>query len=296
MHRPVAILFAAEFAVRASPPSPDAVQAPSEAPKEWVYAGKPLVVAPGCRPDDLGALGLTCTADEPCPILLELAAVETVGARILAIGNLHTTSITLESVLLASEDGGRTWTEAHARLPATAFDQIQFIDFENGWISGQAITTLPRDPFFLISSNGGKSWRRRPVFSEPRVGLVEGFWFTSKNQGAMAIDRLQSAENGLRYELYNSLTGGDSWMLQQLSEKPIALKRPPKSESELRLRADAAAQAYKVERRAAEKWQTLAMFAISSGDCRAPEANLGEPPAEPLQPAPEPPKTGKKKR
>ena len=300
MHRPVAILLAAASLLFAqAPASPDA-QAAREPANQWVYSGKPLTVAPGCRADDLAALGLACTADEPCPVLLELAAVEAVGTRLLVIGNLHTTSITLESVLLASEDGGRTWTEANARLPATAFDQIQFIDFESGWISGQTLTTLPRDPFFLISADGGKSWQRRSVFPEPRVGLVESFWFTSKKQGAMIVDRLQSAENGLRYELYNSVTGGESWMLQQLSEKPLAFKRPPKSEGDLRLHADPAAQAYKVERRAAEKWQTLAVFAIPSGECRAPESKLvepaPEPPAKPVQPVPEPPKTGKKKR
>src|SRR6185369_4079769 len=151
------------------------------------------------------------------------------------------------------------------------FDQIQFIDFENGWISGQTTTTLPRDPFFLVSKDAGKSWHKRPVFSEPRVGLVEGFWFSSKTRGAMTIDRLQSADDGMRYELYDTSTGGDSWSLQKISDKPIVLKRPAHEEGDLRLRPDSSKESYRVEQRAGDKWQTVAMFAIASGECRPPE-------------------------
>jgi len=290
VRRPVAILFAAAGLLLAQAP-------PASGPlaKPLVYAGKPLPITPNCRPEDLSALGLSCSTEEPCRILLELTAAETVGTRVLLIGNLHTSSVTLESLLLASEDG-ITWTEAYERIPAATLDQIQFLDFEAGWISGQVVTTLPRDPFFLISDNGGKSWHRHPVYREPRAGLIESFWFESRKQGAMIIDRLQADENGIRYELHQSLTGGESWDLQRLSEKPIVLKHPPKTERSVRLQADSSSQTYQLQQRSGDNWKIVAAFAISAGECRAPETQLVEPePSPPPPDKPEPPKAGKKK-
>jgi len=54
---------------------------------------------------------LTCSEDEPCDVFLELASVEGVGSTIFAAGNLHTVTTTLYGVLLASGDGGKTWTK-----------------------------------------------------------------------------------------------------------------------------------------------------------------------------------------
>ena len=44
------------------------------------------------------------------------------------------------AILLASDDGGKTWTEPVPRLRAAALDQIQFIDLQTGWISGQNLS------------------------------------------------------------------------------------------------------------------------------------------------------------
>src|SRR5207244_658934 len=111
---------------------------------------------------------LSCSESEPCPVFLELADFEQVGARIFLTGNLHTATTTIESILLASEDDGKTWTEAAPRIAMAGLDRIQFIDFETGWISGQIQQTQPRDPFFLISHDGGKIWRKQPVWGDAR--------------------------------------------------------------------------------------------------------------------------------
>src|SRR5262249_52240739 len=133
-----------------------------------------------CPPEDVDGFGLSCSAEDPCAVFLELSAVEAAGAKIFVAGNLHTRSTTLYSVLLASEDGGKTWTEPFKRIRAGALEQIQFIDFANGWVSGQLIEPLPRDPFLLITTDGGKSWRQRPLFEESRFGSISQFWFESK--------------------------------------------------------------------------------------------------------------------
>src|SRR5215203_3779287 len=92
-----------------------------------------------CSMETVQALDLSCSVDEPCPLYLEITDAELVGERIVLTGNIHTPSATLESLLLVSDDAGKTWTEGHARIPGAALTSIQFLDFEAGWISGHIL-------------------------------------------------------------------------------------------------------------------------------------------------------------
>ena len=80
------------------------------APAPLVYAGKPLQIDSTCTDDDMQMFGLACTTEEPCPVYLELSSLDTGASRILIAGNFHTETATLSTILLASEDGGTTWT------------------------------------------------------------------------------------------------------------------------------------------------------------------------------------------
>ena len=59
-----------------------------------------------------------------------------------------------------------------------ALDRIQFLDSEKGWISGEELSPLPQNPFLLVTSDGGKTWKRRPIFNEEaesRFGAIQQF-------------------------------------------------------------------------------------------------------------------------
>jgi hypothetical protein len=249
----------------------------------WAQPPQASVTYP-CVPDQLEAAGLTCSQAHPCTVYLELAAMDLAGARMIVSGNLHTKDVTLSSILLASEDGGRTWTEPHARYPGAGLEQIQFVDYENGWIGGQTLQGRPRDPFLLVTRDGGKSWRRHPLFEEGRTGVIQHFWFDNKTTGSLVIDRMQSGETGSRYELYESLTGGESWLLRQVSSRQLAIKRAGIGEANpgWRLRADAPARSYFIEQaQAGDRWRAVAAFPILVATCRAAEPSLAEPEPEP---------------
>lgn len=278
----MAALAAAALAQNPTEPAP----APERA--GLIYSGKPLALASRCRIEDMSAQGLSCDAEEPCPVFLELADVEALGVKLFLSGNLHTASATLESILLVSDDGGKTWTEAADRVALASLDSIQFLDFENGWVSGQSVLALPRDPFLMITGDGGKTWRRRPLYGETRPGAIDAFWFESRTAGKLLVDRGQIGDDGMRYEFYESQTGGDSWTLRQVDSKPLNIKRPAAAPSDWRLRADASLKAYRVERQQAGKWVTVSSFGIAAGECKAPSR---EPAAEPPPEAPPPPET-----
>jgi hypothetical protein len=239
--------------------------------------------------------GMSCSEQEPCPVYLELAAVESVGNRIFLAGNIHSNAVTLYSVLLASDDGGRTWSEPYDRIRGVELDHIQFIDLENGWISGQVLVPIAQDPFLLITSDSGKTWRRRPVFGENRAGTITQFWFTSRTSGALLIDRSQSGDDS-RYELYESMTGGESWMLRETNDKPLRLKHVFIPNSDWRIHADAESKSFRIERRQGEKWNALASFLVPIAACKPVEPPApAEPETAPPPPMPSPRPRAKKK-
>ncbi|MGD0200415.1 MAG: hypothetical protein ABSD27_06655 [Bryobacteraceae bacterium] len=257
-------------------------QSPAPAPLE--NSGKPMRIPFSCSQEDLHSLGLTCPPDQPCPVYLELIGLEALGNSIFAAGNLHTDDTTLFSILLASYDGGRTWREPHERSRGAGLDLIQFIDVDTGWVSGQSLGAVLRDPFLLLTGDGGGTWRSRPVFAESRAGVIDFFRFDSPTHGTLWIDRTQSGETANRYEAYESMTGGESWMLKQTAETPLRTGPRPTAPADWRLRADPAAKAYRLERRAGKAWELVASFLIGVGECREPEVTL---PAEPDVPPPD---------
>ena len=250
-----------------SPPPPPA------APPVLENQGKPMSLAFQCTPEDIDWAGLTCSAEDPCPVYLELSAVESVGQRIFAAGNIHSATVTLYSALLASDDAGQTWREAHPRIRGAGLDRIDFIDAESGWTTGQLLFPLPQDPFLLVTSDGGKTWRQRSIFSESResrFGTIQQLSFSSRRDGTLIVDRGPGSD-GDRYEAFESSDGGDSWTIKQTSTKPIPLKLPVAKPPEWRLRSDGPSQSFHVEHRQGERWVKVAAFSVKLGACKPPE-------------------------
>lgn len=296
---PLGILTAA-FAVsqfRLPPPGgeppkePKKVEQPAEPPR-LENTGKPMVVAYRCTEEDVTWAGLACSEEEPCRFYLELASVEAVGNKIFLAGNIHSNTTTLYSILLGSEDEGKSWREPFERMRGAGLDHIQFVDFENGWVGGQVLQPLPQDPFLLITGDGGKNWRNRPIFSEGRTGSILQFWFSSRSNGNLIVDRAESGDAG-RYELYESPNGGDTWMVREITDRLPKLTRGKAANADWRIRADAPTKSFRIERRAGERWSSVAAFAVPIGVCSMPEhaqpAIAPEPPPateEPPAPAP----------
>jgi hypothetical protein len=239
----------------------------NSAPPVLENSGKPMVLPFRCTEDDIQWAGLSCPAEEPCPVYLELAAAESAAGRIFAAGNIHALDVTLYSVLLASEDAGHTWREAYERIRGASLDHIQFLDAELGWTSGQALSPLPQDPFLLLTTDGGKTWRQRVIFSESRVGSIQQFQIGAKDSGSLIVDRGPGAEGG-RYELYESPDAGETWTIKETSDRPFQLKPLPVAPSAWRVRADGPTQAFHLERRQGERWISAAAFAVKLGACQ----------------------------
>lgn len=224
-----------------------------------------------CTADDIQALGLSCSAEEPCPVFVEFAAVDGTGDKVVLAGNLHTANVTLSTLLLLSNDAGATWTEPHPRIKHASFDHAQVMGFDAAWAGGQVLFPLPRDPFVLSTEDGGKTWQRRTFAEEGPLGALDQMWFESRTNGQAVIKTSQ------RYQLFATQTGGSSWTPVEIKASPIRLKQE-RPEPAWRTRADGPSKTVRVERRDGTRWVTAAVFPVQAGVCKPePEPNPGEP-------------------
>jgi hypothetical protein len=256
----------------------------AQEPVVMKYSGTPLQLPYECNEDDIEWAGMVCTEQEPCPIFLELSAIGSAGRKIFAGGNLHSSTTSLYSVLLQSDDAGVTWKEAAPRDRGASVDQIQFADLEHGWAGGEVQVPLPQDPFFLVTSDGGLSWRNRPVTEDGGPGLVQRFWFDTGQHGELIVDAGKTAEGG-QYREYETETGGDTWMIRGATTQMPKLRREPPLPPEPYFRARAAkdGKSLLIEKRTGDQWDTASAFLIQVASCVTKTVDMTEPTAEELE-------------
>ncbi len=228
-----------------------------------LLAQAPVHVDYACPPEDIDSFGLTCSEEQPCPVFFEVSSVDSFGSRIVVAGDIHTATTTLYGVLLTTEDGGASWAEAITRPRSTAFEQLQVIG-NHGWLSGQRLEPLPKDPFFVITTDGGKNWRQRPLFEETRFGSIAQFHFDTILSGELIFD--DSVGKATHQELYATMTGGDNWEIRQTSTKPLHLK--PMNDTAWIVTAPPGSKTYFIEHVVNGKKETFAHFLIHIGDCK----------------------------
>lgn len=238
-------------------------------------ASEPVKVAFTCKADDLIAAGLSCSDDDPCPVYLELSSISSQGNTLAITGDLHGRSMTLGSVLLTSTDNAATWKEPTARIPGAALEQIQLLDAQHGWAAGETQVPLARGPFFLITPDGGATWRQKPVTDEDSVGSVQRFWFDSADHGELIVDA------GKINVLYESKTGGDSWnIVSNTNQAPRLSRAPAAGDADYRVGTDSRNHTYLIERHDGSKWTQLAAFLVQVASCGSPPPPPETPPNE----------------
>lgn len=241
-------------------------------PAPLLYTGKPVVVPFRCSAEDIDWAGMICSEADPCPVYLELSAAEATGRRIFVAGNLHSDAVTLYSILLGSADEGHTWQEAYKRTRGAGLDRLG-LDGSNGWAAGETLVPLPRDPFLLLTTDGGETWRQQPVFPDGGRGSILQIEFSGKAAGNLVVDRGPGAEGG-RYARYESPDGGVTWAIREENSQPIRLPQAA-AQPEWRVRADGASKSFLVERRTGDRWSRVAAFAIHAAACTGTEPEAG---------------------
>lgn len=229
--------------------------------------GEPMKVAFACAEEELAWAGMDCPQDHPCPVYLELSAIAQAGPRIVVAGNIHSASATIDSVLLMSPDNGASWRESAERIRGAALDQMQFVDASQGWAAGEVQYPLARDPFFLITSDGGISWRQQDVSDDGGPGSILSFWFDTVQHGELIIDTGPGRHGG-RYTSWESQTGGGSWAMLSSGEKLPEIGGGAPEGPDLRIRsAGRDGEVWQIEKRSGAQWAPLASFRVGIAEC-----------------------------
>jgi hypothetical protein len=250
-------------------------------------AQSPVSVPFTCTGADMDFAGMSCPEAESCPVYLEISQVYGRGNKVVVTGNLHSAAVTLYSVLLQSDDGGLTWAEPFKRLRGAAFDRVQFVDDKTGWISGQTMVPVARDPFLLLTTDGGKSWREHDLLEEDSAGRVMQFAFEDARHGLLVLDR---HSEGNRYELQETQGGGESWTLRSKTTQPPAIPDWNPPSDEWRSRADQASKAFRLERRQGDSWAGVASIPVLAGFCKVAPEPAASPPVTTQEATPKPDK------
>ena len=245
-------------------------EAEDAGPKRAVYDGDPVTPAPRCEELDEPFTAF-CSEGDPCEMLLEIVHVEETTSGIVAVGGVHTTSDNASSIMLLSEDGGDTWFESAARTPRATFEKALFVDADHGWAAGTSGESgAGRQTFFLVTSDGGKRWRRFEVTAggEERSGLIVDFLFDTPKHGYLILEKPELDD---RFELYETFNGARSWSTRGLT--PDRPRFPGRRRSieipNWRVEEDSGEAVYVIEGRddKSSPWTTRARFAASLGTC-----------------------------
>jgi hypothetical protein len=243
---------------------------------ELSYQGEPLKLPLQCRAEAFLRAGFTCVESDPCDMFLELVEITNMEDRVLVIGNIHTPEATIATVLLRSDNGGKTWVEPFERVDAAGLEMIHTLDGKHAWAGGQQTTQdHASTPFLLVTTNSGAHWVRRPFWSgdEERHGAVVEIYFDEPQHGFVIIDKLTS--EGDSFELYESMNSGLSWSIREVSsEMPVIRRRMTAAPAEKpwRLNENRADASYEIEHLIDGEWTKVSAFASDLGACRSVEA------------------------
>lgn len=234
-------------------------------PATLTNTGEPMRVSYACSDADIEFAGMYCSETAPCAVYLELTGAAANGRKILVSGNLHSNSATLYSILLESDDAGATWKEPAERIRGSALDQVEFLDAQHAWVAGETQYPLARDPFFLVTIDGGLSWRERPVTDDGGPGSIQAFSFDNTQHGELVVDAGNTSASG-RYLSYESQTGGESWTIRSTT-KQLPRIQSHAGDSSWRLETSKDGNAWQVEKRDGNQWTPTAAFLIEVANC-----------------------------
>lgn len=106
-------------------------------------------------------------------------------------------------------DGGKTWKPLLSGAAAT-ITQIQFVDWNNGWLLGEMARKDDNqlETVILTTNNGGRSWTKKALPN------IQSFWFTDTQNG-WAV--------GKNATILQTSDGGNEWKPYPEAEKLIGL-------------------------------------------------------------------------
>lgn len=138
---------------------------------------------------------------------------------------------TTETGLIATEDGGTTWT-ARGRMDGAFFSEIRFVDAQHGWAIAErwapgTICLSPTTPSpcwsVLATADGGRSWRDALSVPANQLGTapVMSLQAIDDQVAWVVVQTTACAIQGCIGELRITRDGGHAWSIQLSRERGL---------------------------------------------------------------------------
>jgi len=104
------------------------------------------------------------------------------------LGSLKTPAVSIRSLLLRSEDGGRSWMEVMEPVTGSDVIRLFFLSKQTGWALLGETSEGPGQLYIYKTKDSGKSWKK--VSRIPKrhyTGWPKGFGFIDERNGRMEM-------------------------------------------------------------------------------------------------------------
>ena len=138
---------------------------------------------------------------------------------------------TTETGLIATDDGGATWT-ARARMDGALFSELRFIDAERGWAIAErwapgticlSPTIAPPCWSVITTADGGRTWQDRLSVAGNQLGTapVMSLQAIDDQVAWVVVSTAACAIQGCIGELRVTRDGGHTWSIQLSRERGL---------------------------------------------------------------------------
>lgn len=164
--------------------------------------------------------------------------------------------------ILASTDGGRSWTKRGSRIEGSDFEFLHETEGQV-WIAGFHTAELGADPFILAPTSS-LNWNRYTIYQG--ASYLERISFQKRGQLTARVRYIDMWNENWKEYLHKSVDGGRSWSLVGLAttrarESGVAFKRIGRETLSWRI-VDANNGGFAVQHRvrARRSWRTVSRF------------------------------------
>jgi hypothetical protein len=183
------------------------------------------------------------------------------------LGSLQTPAVTIRSLLLRSEDGGRSWKEVMEPVTGSAVIRLSFLSKQTGWALLGGTSEGPGQLYLYKTRDSGNSWSKVSRIPKRHFdGWPESFGFVDERNGRMEIlydgnaptdgfAVMSTSDGGITWQETRSLSldeyreqyekdseepstdyvtarDGSQWKLQEQSRKQVSVLRRRRSGGE----------------------------------------------------------------
>lgn len=114
-------------------------------------------------------------------------------------------------------NGGNTWTQINMSAYASDLVDVQFVDANNGYVTGQS-NIVSEGAVILKTTNGGVTWTK--VFTDNKA--TDNIWKIQNVDGIHWFASIEKNGGWTTNDILKSVDGGNTWQVKTVTNYPLS--------------------------------------------------------------------------